>query len=153
MVSLPISGVVQRESGTFFVSRPHHKSTLLFHLKYYKMKENTFESSLSAEAKNRELPIDPELKENRGNVLRFRNFSVRLQRIPLETGDDEIANPCRLDLFYGRPQSSIVPTPVRSVNAPAACFKVECNGKAVLFLYPAPPQANLIVSFKNAFQK
>ena len=27
------------------------------------MKENTFESSLSAEAKNRELPIDPELKE------------------------------------------------------------------------------------------
>ena len=39
MVSLPISGVVQRESG------------------------NTFESSLSAEAKNRELPIDPELKE------------------------------------------------------------------------------------------
>ena len=57
MVSLPISGVVQRESGTFFVSRPHHKSTLLFHLKYYKMKENTFESSLSAEAKN------PELKE------------------------------------------------------------------------------------------
>lgn len=47
----------------FFVSRPHHKSTLLFHLKYYKMKENTFESSLSAEAKNRELPIDPELKE------------------------------------------------------------------------------------------
>ena len=63
MVSLPISGVVQRESGTFFVSRPHNKSTLLFHLKYYKMKENTFESSLSAEAKNRELPIDPELKE------------------------------------------------------------------------------------------
>lgn len=63
MVSLPISGVVQRESGTFFVSRPHHKLTLLFHLKYYKMKENTFESSLSAEAKNRELPIDPELRD------------------------------------------------------------------------------------------
>ena len=27
------------------------------------MKENTFESSLSAEAKNRELPIDPELRD------------------------------------------------------------------------------------------
>lgn len=64
MVSLPISGVVQRESGTFFVPCPN-QLTLLFHLKYYKMKDkHNLPAHLAiSEALSRELPIDPELRD------------------------------------------------------------------------------------------
>nr|DAZ45476.1 MAG TPA: hypothetical protein [Caudoviricetes sp.] len=46
------------------------------------------------------------------------------------------ANPCRIGLFYGLLATHIVPTPVRSVNAPAACIRWKATGKRY-FLFEA----------------
>ena len=52
------------------------------------MKENTFESSLSAEAKHRELPIDPELRDiillTNEVLLRFENYWARYDEREVE---------------------------------------------------------------------
>lgn len=55
-------------------------------------------------------------------------------------------------LFYGCRQAHIVPTPVRSVNAPAACIRWNSTGKRYFFC-ALPVFINLIVSFLIEFQK
>lgn len=89
MRPLPVSRWNATGKRYFFCIPPHHKPTLLFHLKMHSKNEKpNVTASTLGEVTSRELPIDPELRDiillTNEVLLRFENYWARYDEREVE---------------------------------------------------------------------
>ena len=100
---------------------------------------------------NRVLPRECEMKKSAGMFGGLGKIAHLCSDFHLIQATD-VRQLLPVGLFHGHPATQIVPTPVRSVNAPAACIRWKSTGKRYFFC-TLPVFNQFIVSFLIDFQK
>ena len=100
---------------------------------------------------NRVLPRECEMKKSAEMFGGLGKIAHLCNALHLKQATDALPTLAGLAFFMGQHsvsprQLTIVPTPVRSVNAPAACFRCSATGRRYFFC-ALPVFINLIVSF------